>query len=81
MKNEDYRQLKIYVAEEEKDAQDYIDNLKNIQVTDSIMNIAQAKADKYVDKQTEFFKYCSGSYYCLWYFKQYISVKQYYTKR
>ncbi len=74
MKNEDYIQLKNFVAEEEKESMDYINNLGNIQVTDSIMAIAQVKANKYVNKQTEFFKNCSGSYYCLWYFKQYIAV-------
>ncbi len=74
MVNEDYRQLKQFVAKEEKEALDYINNLKNIQVTDSIKNIAQAKADRYLNKQTEFFKHCSGSYYCLWYFKTFIAV-------
>ncbi len=74
MVNEDYRLLKKFVAKEEKEALDYINNLKNIQVTDSIIDIAQAKADKYLNKQTEFFKHCSGSYYCFWYFKTYITV-------
>ena len=74
MVNEDYWQIKNFVAEEEKEALDYINNLKNIQVTDSIINIAQAKADNYLNKQTEFFKHCSGSYYCFWYFKKYITV-------
>lgn len=74
MVNEDYRQLKKFVAIEEKEALDYINNLKNIQVTDSIINIAQAKANRYLNKQTEFFKHCSGSYYCLWYFKTFIAV-------
>lgn len=74
MVNEDYWRIKNFVAEEEKEALDYINNLKNIQVTDSIINIAQAKADKYLNKQTEFFKHCSGSYYYFWYFKKYITV-------
>ncbi len=72
--NTDYKQLKVFIAKEEKEAMDYINNLKNIEVTDSIMTIAQAKADKYLNKQTVFFKQCSGSYFCLWYFKNFIAV-------
>lgn len=71
---EEFQQIAVFARKEEKEANDYINNLKNIEVTDSIIAIAQAKADKYLNKQTEFFKHCSGSYYYLWHFKHNISV-------
>lgn len=71
MDNADARQLIDFAAKEDNDFWNCLKaNANKFQGNDSIISLIQGKADIAMNKKTEFFKHCSGSYFCLWLFKQ-----------
>lgn len=69
--NEDARQFRNFAVTEDNDFWKYLKaNSEKYQGNDSIISLIQGKADIALNKKTEFFKQCSGSYFCLWLFKR-----------
>ena len=63
--------FKNFIEVEENDFISYYRaNHQKFSGNDSLLSIAQKKADKLLNQKTEFIKQCNGSYYCFWKFRR-----------